>query len=309
MQPSGGRTFVDFAMGARRAFAIDATGRTYAWGGPNFDNEMALASSGEFYTTPQAPVTAVLLNEAFPVTLTLEAGTSDSIAVFFTPRGGSFSSDGNGMRIPRGIQSIAISGLPVGVTAKVRGTFINYGAYQQPGFMVGLIASANAPSGDALISVQGAAEGAQPGSYQFGVQVNGTSGPALNLVCTSGTTPANFPAGYHCMTNSAGAHVPGKYAIADLIGSWYDTSAGVCVNYGSNGTATTRFKPVGGGAASTASGKWGAVSRKDGSLEVAPSNGFYLFTAPHDAQMQLLVFVPSVRTFVGYNFERGACPW
>ncbi len=309
VQPSGGRTYVDFAMGGRRAYAIDANGGTYAWGGSNFSNVMALGSAGEIYTTPQPPVTAALLPESAPRTLTLEPGKNDSIGVFFVPRGGSFRADGNGMAVPRGTQSLAITGLPSGVSAKTRRIAIDYGVYQAPGFMVTFTASSSAPSGDAIIGIRGSAAGAEPATLAAGIQVTGGSGATLNLVCTSSSTPATFPAGYHCMTNSAGASVPGKYAIADLIGAWYDSSVGVCVNYGSNGTATTRFKPAGSGSAATASGKWGAVSKKDGSLEQAPGNGWYIFTAAHDAQMQALVFFPSVGAFNGYNFQRGNCPW
>jgi hypothetical protein len=111
-------------------------------------------------------------------------------------------------------------------------------------------------------------------------------------------------------TPEGGTHAPGKFAVPQIVGEWVERSAGVCVKYQPNGTATARYKGGIGGGVSTKQGKWGIIARKSGAPEPAPNNGWYLFTGALDAQTILLVFIPgSPKPFTGYDFRRQACPW
>ena len=141
--------------------------------------------------------------------------------------------------------------------------------------------------------------------------------PTLNLVCTSTSTP--LPAGFHCLQNSGGNLVPGKFAgdakfNALMHGTWVDVSAGVCVTWGANGTATARYSGAGiggGGPTQTGSGRWGVVVRKSGVPE-GTTTQWYVFTSILDAQTQLLGFdsaAPDGAQVMGWQFNKRACPW
>ena len=166
------------------------------------------------------------------------------------------------------------------------------------------LATQGAPGGSNGASGSAAA-GGSAGSADAGAPF-----PTGTLRCASGDTELNS-SGYQCMSYR-GKAVPGKYDITALHGSWVADGYGICVTWGSDGRATTRFKPaiLGGGPARTsAPDVWGVVSRSSGAPEVTQNGAWLVYTAAGDDQMRLMYYHSDRDAFHPFELKRGACPW
>ncbi|MDB4879051.1 MAG: hypothetical protein JWL60_497 [Gemmatimonadetes bacterium] len=311
---AGGRAFRSFAAGNQHALGVDAAGVMWAWGsnyhGQFGNGDMGVASM----STPVPGSTSDFSMQVTPGSPTLNAGQGVDLTVLVTRRWGSFTTSGTGIGKP-GAVNVSISNLPTGVTSSLSQTTI---PADQPGAVVRLTASTAVAGGSTSVTLTASASGFPTRIIVMPLLlVSSTGGTGLNLVCTSSTTPTSFPAGYHCMTNSANQYVPGKFDVPTLTGSpwWVEETSGVCVswrNENNRGLSTARFKAgLGGGATTVTNGHWGLIVNPNGASP-GSANAQPIFTSNLDAQTQLLSFNPTSADNVinNYGFRRSSsCPW
>ena len=319
----GALRFREIAAQQQFSAALTTAGELYFWG----RNELGIFGNGAangtattpFSATPLGPRARSLSVIVTPASPTLAAGETLDMNVAVTRIGGGFTTTGVNIGTP-GTVTISVQNLPSGVKAAFpAGSTIAPTASSTTIRLTGS-SSLSGGVGAFAISTQAANMPTQPSQSMSVLKVSATGSTGLSLVCTSSATPTSFPSGYHCMTNSSGAHVPGKFAVATLTSSawWVEETSGVCVSWRvesgvgrSTGRSTARFKGSLGGATTVTQGYWGLISRSSGVLE-GVAGGRYLFTSNLDAQTQLLTFndLSTSNIIGGYSFSpSGSCPW
>ncbi len=316
---AGGLRFREIHATLRTVAGLTTDGVAYFWGRNTgmFGNgvEGDGTDRNHQFRTPTPPSEKGYTVSVSPAGPTLTAGESVDVTVRVTRVGGGFTTDAGKTGVPGAI-TLTASGLPAGVTATFP-TSATIGP-EQTSTTLRLTASSGVAGGPATLQVGSSAAGMPARSTSVPVLVTSASGgTGLDLVCPSsaaaGSRPGGFPTGYHCMVNSGGNRVPGKYAVPTLTGSpwWVDTSAGVCVSWKGDGSSVARFKGSFGAAATQTSGHWGLIVRRSGVPE-GPENAQYLFTSNLDAQTQLLSFDSTRSDDVVNNYafqKRSSCPW
>lgn len=124
----------------------------------------------------------------------------------------------------------------------------------------------------------------------------GGGGGTLNLRC-----PGSLPVGYQCLT-AGSTQAPGQYNLPTLHGTWVESSFEVCMTLNSNGTSGFRYRS----GFPPESGRWGALVNAAGQRQ-PNSSTYYVATGSGDPQIALLTWNGS--GFVGFSFQRRACPW
>lgn len=300
--------------------ALTTTGELYFWGRNAdgvFGNGAARSDAATPFSAvplgPQARGLALVISPASP---TLNAGETIDLTLMIMRIGGGFTTSGVNVGRP-GAVTVSVRDLPSGVSASFpSGSTV--GA-DQMGTILRLQGSSGMSGGVGNFGIRAQASNmpTQPVLPMSVLKVSSSGSTGLNLVCTSGSTPSSFPDGYHCMTNSSGLFVAGKFAIPTLTSSpwWVDQTADVCVSWRSDndlGRSTARFKGgLGGGATTVTEGHWGLLVGRAGLLEGVPG-ARYLFTSNLDAQTQLLTFNDGASGDVinNYDFQPSAtCPW
>ena len=302
--------------------ALSTTGEVYFWGRNDhgvFGNGAVTQPDAPSITTPAGPRSRSLSLTVTPGSPTLNAGETLDLAVTVTRIGGGFTTSGVNIGAP-GAVTISVQDLPSGVTASYPNSATI--GVESPGTILRLKASSSLTGGVGNFGIRAQASNmpTQPSQPISVLKVSSSGGTGLNLECASGATggsvPSSFPAGYHCMRNSGGNVVVGKFAIPTLTSSawWVDETAGVCVSWRSDGglgRSTARFKGGLGGGTTVTQGHWGLLVGRAGLLEGVPG-ARYLFTSNLDAQTQLLTFndLSSNTVINNYNFRASAtCPW
>jgi alpha-tubulin suppressor-like RCC1 family protein len=316
----GALRFRDIAAHQEFSSALGTNGELYFWGRNAdgiFGNGVARADAiTPFSAVPLGPQARGLALLISPASATLNAGETIDLSLTVLRIGGGFATSGLNIGRP-GAVTISVRDLPAGVSA----SFPN-GATISPdqlGTTLRLSGSSGMSGGVGNFGIRAQASNmpTQPVQPMSVLKVNSSGGTGLSLACTSGSTPSSFPAGYHCMTNSSGLHVPGKFAVPTLTSSpwWVDDVADVCVSWRSDsnlGRSTARFKAgLGGGATTVTEGHWGMLVGSAG-LPEGVAGARYLFTSNLDAQTQLLTFNDSGSGDVinNYDFRPSAtCPW
>jgi alpha-tubulin suppressor-like RCC1 family protein len=322
VQVGGSLRFRQVAAAFGYAAALTTGGELHYWGvdpGAAFGNGSEDYSATPYSLTPRGPSERSLSIRLAPDGPTLTAGQSVDITVLVSRVGGGFVTSGANIGAPDAV-TISVQDLPAGVTASF--PFSAVVPVGQSGTQVRLTASSNMSGGVGNFTIKAQASNmpAQPAQPISVLKVNSTGSTGLSLSCAAtaagGSVPASFPAGYHCMRNSSGATVPGKFSVTTLTSSpwWVEETIGLCVNWrndGGRGRSSARFKGGFGGGTTTSEGHWGLLSRADGRLE-GVANARYLFTSNLDAQTQLLAFNEQSYGSVinNYNFRpRASCPW
>lgn len=232
----------------------------------------------------------------------VEPGTVVSIPVTVRRLGG-FTINGPGFN-----ETITLSALnlPAGVSASFSPATLSGGETQS---MLTLTAGDDAVAGSTTINVQAAAadSSTRSASFRFAVSLPSTDGE-VDLVCETASTP--LPYGFHCM-NSQGVYAPGKWNIPEMFGTYVDSEIGMCIEWAKYGSATARFRApeIGGGSTTVQEGQWGVIVRRSGIPEGTDTQ-WYVYTAPADAQTQLLGYDAATGEIMGWNFVKSSsCPW
>jgi alpha-tubulin suppressor-like RCC1 family protein len=297
----GSYDFVKVSAGGLFNVALTSTGKTGAWWLNNF-GQLGNGSTANFRTSPL--VANVDFQIQVPTSLTVTPGQGTTVQVTINRTGG-FTTSGVGLSEPIDLTLQTATGYT--------GTFQPARIAPEQGQAVLTLnpASSLAAGSSTTLTVRGQAVNGTVRTATMTASVPGGSGSGgdLDLVCTSESTV--LPSGYHCMKNSAGQLVPGRYSYPAMHGTWVDEEVGLCINWGSNGLATGRYKApqLGGGSATTTpSGKWGVIVRRSGTPE-GTSTMWYVFTAPLDAQTVLLSYDSASNSIIGWHFQKKACPW
>lgn len=299
--------------------ALTTSGELYFWGRNQagiFANGVASPSTtGPFSATPTGPRSRGLSLVLTPASPTINAGETLNLGVSVIRVGGGFATSGVNIGLP-GAVTVSVRDLPSGISASFTPSATI--PADQSGTVLRLQASSGLTGGVGSFGIRAQASNmpTQPEQPMSVLKVSSSGDTGLDLVCSSGATPASFPAGYHCMVNSSGATVPGKFAVPTLTSSpwWVDTGAEVCVSWrndGGRGVSTARFKGGFGGGTTVTSGHWGLLVGRAGLPEGVPG-ARYLFTSNLDGQTQLLTFndLSSSNVINNYDFTPSAsCPW
>lgn len=319
VQVGGALRFRQIEAQIQFSAALATTGALYFWG----RNEMSVfgnggysSSGGPWSTTPEGPSTRSLSISLSPASPTIEAGATLDIVIMIARIGGGFTTSGVNIGAP-GPVTISLQNIPSGITA----SFPTSATIPADGFgtVLRLRASSGLTGGVGAfgIRVQASNMPTQPSQPVSVLKVNSSGGTGLTLACApsavNGSVPAGFPPGHHCMRNSSGLTVVGKFAVPTLTSSpwWVDEVADVCVSWKNDGRSTAKFKGGLGGGTTVTNGFWGLLVRSTGLLEGVPG-ARYLFTSNLDAQTQLLTLndLASGDVINNYNFSPSAtCPW
>lgn len=316
----GALRFRDISAHDEFSAALTTDGELYFWG-RNADGIFGNGAASPKMTTPFSavpvgPRARGLSLTISPASPTINAGETLDLILSVTRVGGGFATSGVNVGLP-GDVTISVRDLPSGITASFP-TSATITATQM-GTVLRLRAGSGITGGVGNFGIRAQASNmpTQPVQPMSVLKVSASGSTGLDLVCTSSATPSSFPDGYHCMTNSAGGVVPGKFAIPTLTSSpwWVDETASVCVSWRNDanlGRSTARFKAgLGGGATTVTEGHWGLLVGRAGLLEGVPG-ARYLFTSNLDAQTRLLTMndLASDDVINNYAFQpRATCPW
>jgi hypothetical protein len=309
----GGHRFRDVRMGYDFTAALTEAGELYFWGW-NHAGIFGNGASDEESHVPAGPRERNLSIRMSPANPTIAAGQSVDVTITAVRSGGGFATSGINIGVPGSVTLAAVN-VPAGITVGFHPSATV--PADQNSTVMRLSASSNLTGGVGSFGIRmtGANLPSVPDQPLSVMKVDASGNTGLDLVCTSSSTPGSFPPGYHCMVNSSGALVPGKFAIPTLTSSawWVDTTAEVCVswrNTNNRGVSVARFKGTFGSGTTETTGHWGLLSKRSGLLEGAPS-ARYLFTSNLDAQTQLLSFNETANNVINnYNFvARASCPW
>ncbi len=300
----GSYGFTSVSAGGLFNVGLTQDGRTGSWW-YNSHGQLGDGSTTTFRTTPSLGQRDFqIVAESTSVTVT--PGQSLTIPVTVNRTGG-FTTSGVGLAEPIDLTLQSATGY----SGSFRPARIGP---EQSRTTLTLSPASSLPPGSTTLTMRGQATGGAVKTAAITATVPGATGGGaggtLDLVCTSEST--SLPSGYHCMRNSAGQLVPGRYSYTAMHGTWVDEVGGLCINWGANGLATGRYKPAqlgGGSVTTTPSGKWGVIVRRSGAPE-GTSTQWYVFTAPLDPQTVLLGYDSTTNRILHPGFEkRSSCPW
>lgn len=299
--------------------AMAADDSVYGWG-RNDNGRLAVPEIGATLTTPRIGLDGQFRPFVSTLALSVPQGGRVSHTVRFHETMGSMTRHGpRRWTRPRTVEFWA-PGAPSGVTGTVYpSTILGDGA------IVGVSTSTSASTSAGTYTTFLTISPANPmlvAGQGTGVNLTVTPPPPppgtpLDLRCSTGS--AVLPAGFQCLTNPSGAHVPGKFAgdasfNAALHGTWVDSGAGICINWQANGQATVRYSPdgIGGnGPSSSGPAEWGVLVRRDGTPE-GTATQWYVYTDAADDQTKILgvdTGAPGGTQIMGWQFRRQGCPW
>ena len=299
----GGKKFTQIAATELATNAITVEGDAWSWGygglyqiGPCCGDLYAPATLAPFYE--------IVVSKS---SMNVEAGKSTSFTVKLVKIPGAFTINGprefNGTvnlsgTVPAG-SGLTITFAPPTLDASNLTSTVTLTAGSATG-SYGYLLKAESPGNPGPTGLPPSAGG------NVTVQPPAVAGQ-MDLVCPSGS--ATLPTGFQCMTNSAGQHVPGKYNYPAMHGAWVDSEAGVCLNWGSDGKMTGKYKPGSFGAGSTMpQGEWGVIVKRNGTPE-GTTTQWYVFSESADAQLQLLGYDSAANKIIGWHFtKQSACP-
>lgn len=298
----GSYGFSSVSAGGMFNIGVTPDGRTGTWWYNNY-GQLGGGSTAEFRTSPS--IANIDFSLQAQTSLTVTPGRSISIPVTVQRTGG-FTLSGIGLAEPIDLTLQAATGYNGSFQPSRVGP-------EQSHTTLTINPASNLQPGNTTLTIRGQATGGTVRTASMTATVPGAGGDGggnLDLVCTSEST--SLPSGYHCMRNEAGQLVPGRYSYSAMHGTWVDEVVGLCINWGSNGLATGRYKApqLGGGSATTTpSGKWGVIVRRSGQPE-GTSTMWYVFTAPLDPQTVLMGYDSSSNRILNGDFEkRSSCPW
>lgn len=294
---SDGGNFIAIAAGERHTIALSAAGELYEWGGSWIEpGDTAPPPEALSPLPPPEPSVQLIYHDVHDGDIV----AGDSALLGFTVKianGGFHRSGVTQATVPVTLDVDAPAGVEV---EPLESPYPNHARAM-------LRTTSSTPRGPVTIVVRpSGVAGGEPVEIPFTVTAPPPppSGGTGNFACPTGST--QLPAGYHCMTFD-GVHTAGKYDDPELVGTWVDVDAEVCMVWNSDGTGYGRYR-ANGSVTQTPTGEWGAMINLDGS-RFQNDQYWNVYTETAEPQTQLLTFDSQTGTIVNWGFAKGSCPW
>jgi uncharacterized protein YjdB len=301
-------TLTKARIGRGAGYGLATTGVLWGWGYHQIFETNSIA--------PQASPLPDLTLSVSPASASIQGTQTVTVTVTATRVGGGFFATGLS-GAPREVDLSLVS-VPAGIIASLSATHfpvvpIISRPAEQPTATLTLTATRGAVQGTSNVVVRARAAGVPDETITIPVTLTAATpptGPGTTMTCTTESTP--LPAGYQCLQAPSGELTVGTFGanVQELLGSWYDESAGLCITWQSNGQGRGKYYGglLGGGTAETALGKWGVMVTSTGAL-YPNATQWYVFTATLDAQTKLLGYDSATGAIIGWAFRKvGSCP-